>query len=106
MRKNPPKLPPPEATKAKTCTSCPVADGYFCTPQNVETMILDLKQIMEMLTAPACMDIGQATTEGELTNIHKYVSEDDGTMSKVLWYIVAPEIVIGAQVRLIMQEAD
>ncbi len=42
-----------------------------------------------------------ATTEGELTNINKCVIENDGTMSKVLWYIVAPEIVIGAQIRLI-----
>jgi hypothetical protein len=47
-----------------------------------------------------------APTEGELTNINKCIREDDGTMSKVLWYIVAPEIVIRAQIRLIMQEAD
>jgi hypothetical protein len=59
-------------------------------------MILYLKQIIEMLNAPACMDFGQATTVGKFINIIKYVCEDDGTMSKVLWYIVAPEIVIRA----------
>jgi hypothetical protein len=50
LRKNRQKLPPPEAKKA---TSWSVAVGYLCTPQNVETMILDLKEIVEMLTAPA-----------------------------------------------------
>jgi len=47
-----------------------------------------------------------ATTDDELTNINKCISEDDGTMSKVLWYIVAPEIVIRAQIRLIRKLYD
>ncbi len=78
-----------------------MADGYLCTPQNVETMIPDLKEIVEMFPA---LD---NTTEREFTKIKKYVSEDDGTMSTVVWYtVVASDNVIRAQIRLIRKLID